>query len=291
MALTEGWYVDGARLDRWAQVTDDNGVTIENRDGWDDVPGLRGEDTTLLGVHGTSWRRKRYGPGKKTLTLAVNGTGAGGHVAPVTGLERRAASEQALDELLRAFAPRHRLLQVERVHADGSRRVAGCEVVSALAPKPIGDTAYRLSVELSVPGSFWEDTDPVTHRVDYDTSTGGEQTMEVYSLAGQTAPCSDAVVTVTGPCSTVSVYDEETGSGFAYASALSGAESLVVDSGAWTAVVGATSVITSLVLTDQVIIELAPAPAPNRGPSVLVATTGASDGFSVAFETHRKWLR
>lgn len=292
MTLSEGWYVDGVRLDRWADVDDENGVTVENRTGWDDVPGLRGEDVTLLGVHGNAWRRKRYGPGRKTLTLAVNGVTAGtyGHGVPGTALGRRAASEQALDNLLRMFAPRHRLLSVERVHADGSHRRADCEVTSALTPVPVGDTAYKMSVELSVPGSFWEDVDPVTHLVDYDPVVGGSQDLEVYSLAGQTAPCTDAVVTVTGPCTTVSIVDAETGSGFSYG-ALSGAETLVVDSGAWTAVVGSTSVITSVALTDQVMIELGPAPSDDMGPSVTINATGTSAGFTVSFTTHRKWLR
>lgn len=290
-SLDEGWYVDGELLDRWGSVTDDNGVFVADRAGWDDVPGLRGEDVTLLGRHGTSWRRKRYGPGKKTLNIVVNGTGSYGWDVPSTDRLQRAAYEEALDSLLRMFSPRHRLLSVERVHANGDRRQADCEVVSVLTPQAVGNTAGRMSVELSVPGSFWEDVDPTTYRLPYVVGTGGSQTLEVYSLAGQTAPCADPVVVVTGPCLTIAVHDYETGSGFSYGSALTGAETLTVNADTFTATVNSTSVLTSLTLADQQLLELVSAPGVDRGPKVTVAATGVSTGFTVAFTTRRKWLR
>ena len=292
--LAEGWYIDGVRLDRYAVVDDNNGVSLNDRAGWDDVPGLRGENVTLLGRHGELWRRKTYGPGRKTLNLTVHGTSEDGWTVPSTDRLQRAAYEEALDALLRIFAPRHRLLSVERVHANGDRRQADCEVTSVIAPEAVGMTAGRLSVELVIPGSFWEDVDPISYRLPYNTTTGGSQDLEVYSLAGQTAPCADAVVTITGPCSTVSVNDTETGSGFTYAVAISAGHTLTVDAGAFTAVLDdgtPASVITDLELADQQLLEIVPAPALDRGPEVTVVTTGASSGFTVVFETRRKWLR
>lgn len=292
--LAEGWYIDGVRLDRYAVVDDHNGVSIDDRAGWDDTPGMRGGNITLLGRHGELWRKKTYGPGRRTLNLTVHGTGADGWSVPATDRLQRAAYEEALDALLRIFAPRHRLLSVERVHANGDRRQADCEVTSVIAPEALGMTAGRLSVELVIPGSFWEDVDAVSYRLPYNVVTGGSQDLEVYSLAGQTAPCADAVVTITGPCSTVQVHDTEIGSGFTYSVAISAGQTLTVDAGAFTAILDdgtPASVITDLELADQQLLEIVPAPAIDRGPEVTVVTTGATSGFSVVFETRRKWLR
>ena len=132
--------------------------------------------------------------------------------------------------------------------------------------------------------------DPQTYTLPYDVAAGGTQALEVFSLQGQTGYCSDAQITVTGPCTTVAVKDHETGLGFSYG-ALTLGQSLVIDSGAFTATVGGSSVLTSLTLDDAQILEVGPAPQTYRGPVVDVTTTGASAGFGVTFVTHRKWLR
>jgi hypothetical protein len=289
--FAEGWYIDGERLDRWADVTSNNGVILENREGWDDAPGLRGADATLLGRHGSSWRRKRYEAAKRMLTLTVHGTDADGWTVPDSPRKQRAAYEEALDNLYRLFAPRHRLLDVERVHASGDRRRADCEVISPLTPAPIGMTAGRLTVELSVPGAFWEDVDALSHALGYDVSGPDEQELEVYSLAGQTAPCADAIIEVTGPCSSIAVHDTETGSGWTYADTVEDDETLTVDCGVFTALLGATSVITDLVLADQQLLEIVPATVGHRGPYLTVDAADVSAGFRVVVTSRRKWLR
>lgn len=291
--LAEGWYIDGARLDRWASdVTDgtNNGVILSDRTGWDDTPPLRGENVPLLGRHGELWRRKRYGAGRKTLSMSVLAANEA-EADPATAKLQRAAYEENLDALMRMFGQAHRVLAVERVHANGDRRQADCEVISPLAPVPVGMGAGRVQVELSIPGAFWEDVDALSHDVSYDVSGADSQDLEVYSLVGQTAPCADAVVVIDGPCDSVAVHDTETGSGFTYSSAIAGDEVLTVDAGAFTALLDATSVITDLVLADQQLLEIVPAPAVYRGPSVTVEATNAAAGFKVVFTTRRKWLR
>lgn len=280
--LAEGWYIDGEPLENHA-------VYIESRDGWDDTPEVRGDDVELLGRHGRRFRRKKYGPGRKTLAVAVHGVDEAGLV-PEAGSAQRARYERNLDALIRVFSVRHRPLLVQRVHADGSRRQAECEVTSALTPAVTGNTYGLMSVEFSVPGSFWEDVDPQTYTLPYDVAAGGAQSLEVFSLQGQTGYCGDAVVTITGPCTTVAVRDHETGRGFAYG-ALTLGQSLVVDAGAFTATVAAANVLTDLIPDDAQLLEVGPAPQTYRGPLVDVTTTGAAAGFSVTFQTQRKWLR
>jgi hypothetical protein len=286
--LTEGWYVDGVSVEEY-------GAVLETRDGWDDVPAMRGSNAVLLGRHGTSWRRKRYEPGVKSLTVGVHGADTSTWAAPATGAAQRALYERNLDSLLRMFAPRHRLLDVVRVHADGSKRHADCEVTSAFAPSVQGQSYGQVSIELGVPGTFWEDADATSHRLSYDVAAGGEQAVEAFSFSGQTGYCTDATVVVTGPCSTVSVYDTETGSGFAYPSAIGAGQTLTVDSGAFTAVLDdgtPASVLTDLTLTSSpVLLEISPAPFSYRGPTLTVTTTGAGSGFAVVVTGRRKWLR
>jgi hypothetical protein len=289
VALTEGWYVDGEPVQAFGRI-------IEDRSGWEDVPAMRGSNVTLLGAHGDSWRRKRYDAGNKPLVIGVHGCDTTTWEVPSTGTAERALYESNLEGLLRLLAPRaYRQLDVTRVYADGSRRRAWCEVTGAITPDDAGNGYGQVSLELVVPGAFWEDVDEATYRLPYDTTLGGTQTLEVFSLAGQTAPCSDAQVTITGPCTSVTLVDSQTGSGFSYSSSLSSGDVLAVDAGAFTAALNPTgantNVITSLGMFDQQILEVVPASESYRGPTVDVTPAGVSAGFTVTFVTKRKWLR
>src|SRR5688500_13668413 len=99
MALTEGWYIDGKALE-------DLGRVIEIRDGWADTPQVRGENTVLAGPHGESWRRKTFGPGQKTITMAIHGSLDDSFTIPAEGSDQRAAYESNLDDLIRLLTPR-----------------------------------------------------------------------------------------------------------------------------------------------------------------------------------------
>ena len=283
MATTdpEGWYIDGVALAEHAQV--------EDYGGWDDTPAVRGDDVTLLGRHGDLWRRKRYGPGRKALRMVVVGTGPDGQI-PHAGTAQRAAYESHLDEVLRLLAPRHRPLEVVRVYADGTRRVAQCDVVTAIAPEPIGLCAGRITVELSIPGAFWADVDATTYRMPLTTTTG-PQVVEAFGLSGQTAPCQDAVVAVTGPVVGVSVHDSLTGSGWSWPGTLVPGQVLVVDSGDWSATVDGASVLPDIAMQGQVLLEVSPAPSASRGPDLVVQWGGATTSSSMTVTTRRRWVR
>lgn len=282
MALVEGWYIDGTDIQSY-------GTIIETRDGWDDTPPLRGENVVLLGRHGQYWRRKRFDAAKKTITVTINGVVDGWRI-PETGLAQRALYEENLDSLIRLVSPGHRMLSVQRVYADGSRRTADCELTSALTPEVWGNTAGRVVLEFSVPGAFWRDADVRSYRVAYTVAGADAQTVEVYSLAGQTAPCADSVITVTGPCTSVTVRDALTGSGFSYGALTSG-QNLVVDAGAFSATKAASSVLTDLTLFDGQLIEISPAPRTDTGPSLDITAPGKSGIFKVVVSARRSWLR
>jgi hypothetical protein len=282
----EGWYADGEPFERF-------GVVIEDQQGWYDIPGVRGDNATLAGRHGQLWRPKKYDVGRIPMTVGIHGANSDWSV-PTEGSAQRSLFEENLNGLLRVIGVRHRQIEVERVHplANGStpRRRALCEVTGTITPQMTGYTDGQVSFEWVVPGAFFEDTDVTTYRLRYDHTGASEQLLEVYSLAGQTGYCSDPITTVTGPCTTVSVVDAETGAGWSYG-ALSGGEVLVVDAGEFTAVKGSTSVITALGIdSGNGLLEIGPAPSESQGPSVIVTATGMDSSSRISMQTRRKWL-
>lgn len=282
--LPEGWYIDGVPLD-------DFGTLVESRVGWDDTPAARGENTVLPGFHGAAWRRKRFEQGRKTLTVGVHGCIDENFTIPAEESDQRAAYEASLDGLLRLITPRHRLVEVQRVHPDGTRHRADCEVVNRIEPATMGNTYGKVQFELIIPSAFFEDVDPQTYELAYDTGGADEQAVEVFSLSGQTAPCSDAVLTVTGGCTSLTIVDEESGSGFAYTDGVGVGEELVVDAGAFSAELDGVSVLTDLDLFTGELLEISPAPSAVRGPRLVVTAAGSDGAFSVTLVTRRKWLR
>lgn len=283
--MAEGWTIGGVPLETIAR-------TIDSREGWDDTPEVRGEDVTLLGRHGTVFRRKRYGPGRKTITLTLHGTDETGAV-PAARSEQRRRYEAALDGVLRLVAHRSAPVLAERTYADGTARRALVECRQALAPVIVNDNVGRVVLELTVPGSFFEDSDATTYRLPATTSAT-LQRLEAYGLVGQTAPCADPVVVVAGPCTAVTIRDTATGSGWSWAGSLLIGQTLTVDAGAYTAVLDdgtPASVITDLATFDGQILEISPAPSDVRGPSLDVTWAGATSASSIVMTTRRKWLR
>lgn len=282
----EGWYADGEPFERF-------GTVIEDQSGWFDTPAVRGDDAVLAGRHGRLWRPKKYDIGRVPMLVGIHGANDDWTV-PSEGSQQRALFEANLNSFLRVIGVRHRLISVERVHPTDAgtapRRRADCEVINTITPQMAGFTYGRVSFEWVVPAAFFEDVDPTTYRLRYDTAGTAEQVVEVYSLVGQTGYCADSITTVTGPCTTVAVRDAETGAGWSYGPLVAG-EELIVDAGAFTAEVDGVSVITDLGIdSGNGLLEIAPAPSESQGPSVIVTATGVDEDFTVSMVTRRKWL-
>jgi hypothetical protein len=283
----EGWYIDGVYLS-------DLGTLLEPRDGWDDTPAVRGDNAILLGYDGVAWREKLYDAGRKMINIGIHGADWDGFqwLVPATGSAQRALYEANLDALLRVIGRRDRPLLVERIYPDGARRRAQCEVTGQITPVTNGNTYGQVQFELIVLSAFWEDTEELTSRLTYSTAGPDQQRLEVYSLQGQTAACSDAELTITGPCTSVSVADETTGRGFTFATPMIGGDELVVQPGGkFAATLNGTSVITDVAFTGPTLMKISPAPSPNEGPSILVDAPGAASGFKVTIRSRGKYLR
>ncbi|MFJ2297390.1 hypothetical protein [Oerskovia paurometabola] len=85
---------------------------------------------------------------------------------------------------------------------------------------------------LTIPTVFLRDLAPITSApIPADANT----TAEVPALAGGTAPITDAVVRVQGPCTAVQVVDVVTGTGLSWSGVLAAGEYLFMDAGSLTA--------------------------------------------------------
>lgn len=282
----EGLWIDGVYLG-------DIG-TMLTADGWDDVAPERGDDLELLGLDGVSFRPHLTAAGTRIVQMGIHGARWDGWqwIVPTSGSDQRALYEANLDRLLRLIGVRHRPIVVRRVYPDGSQRQAKCRVTGQITPTRTGDSYGEVQFTLVVLGGYFEDVDEITSRLSYRVAGPAQQTLEVFSLVGQTAPCADAEVTVHGPCASVSVRDAETGDGCTYPAALLSSDVLVIQpGGAFRVLKNDTNVITACSFNGSRLLRISPAPDESMGPSIIVNAPGKAAGFAVSVRSRAKWLR
>lgn len=282
----EGWWIDGVYLG-------DIGTQMF-ADGWDDVAQARGENAQLLGLDGASFRPKLRDVGTKTIQMGVHGARWDGYqwIMPGSETAQRALYESNLDTLLRLIGVSFRELEVQRIYPDGSRRRAKCEVTGQITPSRKADSYGEVQFTLIVLGGIWEDVDDLTSKLAYKVTGANSQTLEVFSLEGQTAACADAEVTVHGPCTSVTITDAQTGLGCTYPSSLSSSDVLVIQpGGAFKATKNGTNVITAMQFSGARLLRISPAPDASTGPSVVVNAPGKGAQFAVTVRSRAKWLR
>jgi hypothetical protein len=285
----EGWYVDGEPFEQF-------GTVIEDQSGWFDSAAMRGDDDQLLGQHGERFKPKKFGPSVIPMAVAIHGVNSDWSV-PDSGSAQRVLFERNLEAFQRRVLKTHRQLLVERVHGvrNGTtpRRSALCQAVNAVTPQMTGYTYGVVPFEWRAAGAFWSDVDAITQALDYDLSGPATQEFELFSLAGQTGYCADAHVKVTGPFTSVSVRDAETGRGWSFTDSVvpvTSGQQIDVDSGDFTAFRDVNDILMELEFDGSNLLEIVPAPSESRGPKVIVTATGTGAGFSVEFVTRRKWL-
>lgn len=194
----ETWTVDGVNLSTLA-------YDIFTYEGLDDVPEPVGEDLNKLQDHGIYPGVRYYAPGRKLVSMMVNTVRTDGTTA-ATEDGRRGIFYDNLDALLRIFY-RRKLLTVQRTLPSGAVRQAQCRVVNAIRPELVGLSAGRVTFDLQLPYSFWEDVSSVTSA----TIPVGTN-VEVLALAGATAPMTDLEFDVKGPVTNPIIRDPETSS-------------------------------------------------------------------------------
>lgn len=220
--------IDGIRLDSFAYA-------ITSRTGWDQTPGLSGNNTKIPGRDGEVWRAKDYGTGRLVLDLFVQGTDADGSIPAGSTAEKTFRAN--IDALLATFSKRASLLTVDKEIEDGTVRRNFAEVGAVIQPDYFdGDTVATFTVELIFPDPLWKATTVTT-----STGVGA-----LSAFAGITAPIADAVITIAGPATNPKVTDVVSGAWIQYTGTIASGSSLVIDCAAFTAKIGSSSVIAAM---------------------------------------------
>lgn len=186
--MAEALTINGVSLDTYAHMlTDISGLMR--------VPERRGDNVVVPNRHGRIRTvGKKFDANEVTLPLVVVGAD------PVTG-----ALPTQQEELEAFFTRRDQLLNllyanpavIAYTRPNGHTVQAGYEVVDVLDfTRRYNEPLGKVNVALELPDAFWEDAASVSQNVVGPTDTE----VELTAFAGATAPISDTVITVFGPC-------------------------------------------------------------------------------------------
>ncbi|SDL73045.1 hypothetical protein SAMN05421874_12820 [Nonomuraea maritima] len=191
--------------------------------------------------------QRRPLPGARAVRVSV--TGRAGEL-PIVGLDHEATSfsltfavtgatpsgadggyaqmETNLEALTALLGVRNRLMSL-RYEAGPIARIADVTITAASEPEIwVGAARARLTVVVEVPGVYWRDET-------LSTWSGSANTVDqvVTTLAGSTAPITDALIRVTGPATNPTIRDVASGGTVALttfgANTISAGQWLVVD--------------------------------------------------------------
>jgi hypothetical protein len=185
--VAEGLTVNGVPLDTYAYlVTDVSGLMV--------APAKRGENVVVPGRHGRIRAvNKKFDSVDVVLPMWVNGALPDGSIP--TGSSDRIEWFRRRDELLRVLHADPLIIEFTRPDGHAVNTVA--EVVDSLAFERMAmQPEAQLNVALTLNEPFWQDADSVSQTV--TGATGATQALTEFE--GATAPMSDLLITVFGPC-------------------------------------------------------------------------------------------
>lgn len=217
VAIRERWFADG-----W-EFTEGDIRDVEYRSGQLGAPAMRGSNAVVANRTGEQWRPKVHGPGSFTLEVWL-------------GTYQRQA--QAMwDELLRAVVQPHRLVTWRRITAAGETRFCEGEVTAALQPTYVGQSAYRASIEVSVPRGYWRGDTEFTQATAL-TGPAGYRDLALTEFATSTAPLEELRLRLDGQLVNPRVQDltdRGRGEELLYAQTIPNGQALALDCADWSA--------------------------------------------------------
>lgn len=198
------------------------------------VPGRRGDNAALPGVHGTLWT-----PGKpydeNTLVWNMWALGCEPDGSMPSG-SRQDRVIQHLDALMRLFSTPHLRTVVQRGTPGGDRQFRG-EVTAAIDLSSMaGGTRAEFAVEWTLPDPFWQDVVAQTQTVN-PGSGATSKTLHFSAFNGSTAPMTGSVFEVTGPAQSPVLADLATGQWVKLGQSLTAGQVWRVDTASWTSTV------------------------------------------------------
>lgn len=272
--MTETLTLNGIPLDTYAlMLTDMSGIMVG--------PGRRGSNVVVPGRHGViRTPQKRFDPGEVVLPLWVNGCLPDGSI-PVDSTARREFFKRRDELLLLLYSDP---LTLEYTRADGHSVSTTAEVVEVLDFAQNGiDPEAQVSVALTLPGAFWQDSDSVSQTI--TGTTGVAQALTAF--AGATAPMAELILTFAGSVNnpTVTAGDRWV----KYAGVISTGRQLVINTGSWTLGPGTGTAWTP----DPRLVQFGPGPTwfeinPGITSATFTHTGGGSASMTIA--GRRKYL-
>lgn len=256
-------------------------------DGLDEIAPWRGTFTEIPGRHGAIQRARKFGPGRIALQFIIFDRDSTGATA-ATYEARRAQLDANLDALLRElYLPTN--FPLTRTRNDGAVRITDAKVDSVAPPVNVGQTMMRLTVDFTLPDSFWRDSADTTVEID---PTSASQTSALPGFGGATAPTTDLRVEVDGPTTGVcEIVDSGSNTGFKFTSlTIPVGQQLVVDSAAFTATLNGVDVLASMTHGSTYLFSLS---SGNLSTGPYIRTTFGTIGTEtrVRFIGKRKYLR
>lgn len=186
--MNESLTINGVALDSLAYMVPDVSGLLT-------VPAMRGDNVVVPGRHGRiKTPRKRFDEAEIVLPMWVAGSLPDGSIPVGSSAARQFFARR--DELLRLFYADPVTLAFTR--PDGHVVNATCEVTEVLDfTRVAAEPLAKVSVALTIFGAFWQDSVAVSQAITGPTGTAQPLT----AFAGATAPMSDLLITVAGPCS------------------------------------------------------------------------------------------
>jgi hypothetical protein len=186
--MAEALTINGVSLASYAFMTSDISGLMT-------VPERRGENVVVPQRHGRIRQLgTRFDANEIVLPLWIVGADPDTGALPTLPEELDIFFERR-DQLLKLLYADPLLLQYTR--PNGHTVQAYGEVVDVLDfTRRHAEPLAQVSVAIEITNAFWEDADSVSQEITGPTET----TVELTEFAGATAPMSDLVITVFGPC-------------------------------------------------------------------------------------------
>lgn len=279
---TESWVIDGKNLSNQQ-------YKIAMYEGMDDSPAIVGGNLEIPFRSGLVWSPKTFSQARRTLTIVLLNQDPSTGIRPAAQDAQRALVDTALDDLMKLFGQRHRLLTIVRTLSGGAVRQGYAEVVDPISPNQMLVNNAAFTVGLNFPQPFWEDQADQTHNAPVPIVSGTTYTPSAFSAA--TAPMEDLVVTVTGPCTNPKVLDVASGFYFQYNGTIGAGQTMVVNSKLWTVTGtgGFTPSMANFVHTGGRLFSLTPDYI--NGAQFIMTFTGGSAATTLSIVGRRRYIR
>lgn len=251
------------------------------------LPGVRGSNTQVPGMRGSSFVRNRpVNTGMWTLTMWVLGAFPDGSI-PAWGESRR-VFDRNFEQLVKSVMSVSAAISLNVWQDDGSVRTAsGMIGGSTDSNLTMGGRRGEITLVFEILEGTWQDA--LARSVVGTPGVGwSNQVMDLSALDGGSAPMDNAVITVNGPFTNPRVFDPITNTWVQYNGTLATGDTWVVDCGAWTSTVnGVGALINTQHYGHARFIVIDPGTY-GRKPSIQVTGTGTGATSNITIKAARQ---